>query len=90
MGDERRRAERHETSRIGRISGQGLSDPIECIVSDVSKTGALLVLKGEVRVPNTFMLRITGIARSFECEVRRRGPQTLGVHFTSQTDLRSA
>ena len=90
MADERRRAERHETSRVGKISGGGLPNPVECIVSDVSTTGALLVFREEVRVPNAFTLRIAGIARSFECEVRRRGPQTLGVRFTSQTDLRMA
>lgn len=90
MTGERRRDERHETSRIGRISGSGLLEPVECIVSDVSKTGALLVFKGDVRVPNAFTLRIAGVARNFECQVRRRAPQTLGVRFISQTGLCTA
>lgn len=82
MSDERRLAERYECSRIGKISGQGLQKPVECVVRDVSTTGALLVFKKAVVIPKAFDLRIAGIERSFECEVRRRTAQTLGVRFT--------
>lgn len=82
MTAERRVAPRHEVSRIGAISGDGMLKPIDCIIRDVSASGAMLVVKATEGIPRSFHLHIAGAAHTRRCEVKRRAAQTLGVRFT--------
>ena len=81
MTAERRVAPRHEVSRIGTISAGGTLKPMDCIVRDVSASGAMLVVKTTEGLPKSFRLSIAGTARDRICEVKRRTRQTLGVRF---------
>ena len=81
MTAERRVAPRYDVSCLGTISVAGTLKPIDCIVRDVSSTGALLVLKTAEGIPRSFRLRIVGSTRERACEVKRRTAQTLGVRF---------
>jgi hypothetical protein len=82
MLDDRRASERHECSQLGKLIAAGMQEPVDCIVRDVSRLGALIVVKNAAAIPGSFKLMITGIERSRDCEVTRRAAQTLGVRFT--------
>lgn len=82
MIEDRRASERYECSQLGKIIGMSLSEPVDCIVRDVSRLGALIVVKDAAAIPKSFKLMITGAGRSRDCEVTRRSAQTLGVRFT--------
>jgi hypothetical protein len=69
-------------SWIGTISVAGPLKPIDCIVRDVSSSGALLVLQTTEGIPRSFRLHIVGSTRERACEVRRRTARMLGVQFT--------
>jgi len=81
LPSERRVAARQEVSRIGQISSEQLVEAVDCMVHDLSSSGALLVLKGTGSIPNAFRLRIAGAGRTFQCVVKRRKEQMLGVQF---------
>ena len=81
MLEDRRASERHECSQLGKLIAAGMKEPVDCIVRDVSRLGALIVVKDAATIPASFKLMITGVGRSRQCEVTRRAAQTLGVRF---------
>ncbi|WP_289015448.1 PilZ domain-containing protein [uncultured Methylobacterium sp.] len=81
MSSERRIAERHEVSRLGQISCEQVVGMVDCMVHDLSSSGALLVLREPEKVPNAFCLMIVGTQHTFNCVVKRRAEQMLGVKF---------
>jgi len=62
--------------------GDGCKLALDCIVRDVSSSGALLVLQTTEGIPRSFRLHIVGSTRERACEVRRRTARMLGVQFT--------
>ena len=80
MTDEHRRSLRHRTFKGGSISHAN-GAPIECIVRNLSTTGACLEVSGPAVMPDTFKLIIRPEIITRSCEVAWRTPQRIGVHF---------
>jgi hypothetical protein len=59
----------------------------ECVLSDISETGARVVLQSAAAVPDVFILMLSanGSARR-ACRVVWRNPQQIGVKFDKNAD----
>ena len=60
----------------------GGNSVFDCIVKDISDTGARLMLQNALPIPETFALRIVD-GREFECVVRWRRINALGVSLSN-------
>lgn len=76
---ERRRTGRYPTFQGARIVGDG-REPIDCVVRNLSKTGACLQVATAVGVPERFALRYKP-GRAVDCHVVWRKQRLLGVEF---------
>ncbi|WP_244510102.1 PilZ domain-containing protein [Rhizobium sp. AC27/96] len=63
------------------VLGHGTST-LDCLVKDISATGARLAVENAIAVPEVFVLRISD-GRSFLCRVRWRRINAVGVQFMS-------
>jgi hypothetical protein len=81
MGVSDRKEERKPLGYPGRIFiWEG--EPVECIVLDVSKGGAMLSVHDVGAVPDTFLLMLSptgGVRR--KCKVVRRSMGEIGIQF---------
>jgi hypothetical protein len=78
---ESRSTERHRTLKAGKIvfkQHYGLT-VIDCVVRNVSVTGAAISVPNAVKVPEEFELRFDGQTRT--CKVAWRRLERLGVKF---------
>lgn len=77
---ERRGFGRRDVSVAAKLSvpGRGM---IPCVVRNISEGGALLVLDGEFKLPAVVRLLIDEQGIDTMCEVRRSGPEGIGVRF---------
>ena len=81
MGIADRKEKRKPFRHPGRIflwEGQ----PVDCIVVDISKGGAMLSVDDVGAIPDTFLLMLSpsgGVRR--KCKVVRRSMQEIGVQF---------
>jgi PilZ domain-containing protein len=85
MLGERRKHQRHRINRIGKLQADSHSLPRDCLITDISKTGARLFAEG-VEVPDQFQLLISGdqgVRR--ECRVVWRLGGEIGVAFVART-----
>ena len=78
---ENRRKPRQRTFKGGSITLP--TGSVECIVRNVSATGALLELNAPALVPNDFDLIIKPEQTRRCCHVIRRDGLHLGIHFVS-------
>ena len=78
---ENRRKPRQRTFKGGSITLP--TGRVECIVRNVSASGALLELKTSALVPNDFDLIINPEQIRRSCHVVRRDGLQLGIHFVS-------
>ena len=88
--DERRRLpDRRRTSRRKVLRGGKTfwpnGDSAECVVHNVSATGAKLSLVGSA--PNTFTLLVDGDSIRRQCRVTWRRESLVGVRFETDADL---
>ena len=89
-GDNRRRAVRKPTRNLGYISASG-QDERECVLIDISQSGAQLRLVGveakpfqaPLAIPATFVLKISADHSEIDCETTWRRGTVLGVRFLS-------
>ena len=81
---ENRRSPRQRTFKGGSISLSG--GIIECIIRNLSETGAMVELAGPASVPDTFVLIIKPEILKRSCEVVWQRDNRMGVHFKSSTD----
>ena len=65
-----------------RIVAAGAEAPIECMVYDLTRTGAGLRISPEDRVPDQFELIFDSSSRSQNCRVLWRSNERLGVEFS--------
>jgi hypothetical protein len=80
LSDELRRSQRQRTFKGGAISFA--SEPsIECIVRNLSETGARIELERLVEVPNNFTLLIKPELLRRACAVAWRSGVLIGVRF---------
>jgi hypothetical protein len=77
---QRRGAERRKTLLTGKVVFNDMASVFDCVVRDMSETGARLKLAAPVQVPPVFGLRLTD-GRYYRCKVRRRAALELGVEF---------
>ena len=80
MSDKRRKT-RQRTFKGGSIALP--TGTVDCIVRNVSATGALLELKTPALIPNDFELIIKPELTRRSCRVVRRDALALGVSFVS-------
>ncbi len=76
-----RRATRRRTLKQATIAYGGRHLTIECVVRDLSATGARLVVEHAASVPDTFELLIELDGLEAQCEVIWRNRTTVGVRF---------
>jgi hypothetical protein len=76
---DKRRSPRRRTLKAGWIVFNGGHSTINCVVRNLSATGAMLELPSVVGVPATFTLVISD--ESHKCRVVRRSIGVLGVSF---------
>ncbi|WP_375455573.1 PilZ domain-containing protein [uncultured Methylobacterium sp.] len=91
MSDNRRHAPRRDAFRVGSLHAEGLraeslraeslADALECLVWDVSETGAQVEVAADAIVPDRFTLAITAYEPPRDCVVVRRDGRRLGVRF---------
>ena len=87
MRHQRRKDRRHVINRVARFQAEVGALPRDCLITDMSKTGAKLFAEG-VEVPDRFSLLIAGaqgIRR--DCRVVWRLGSEIGVEFTSPPRL---
>jgi hypothetical protein len=78
---ERRAVPRQRTYKGARISFAGDRSVINCIVRNVSSTGAALEVDSPVGVPDTFNLVFVGGEPYRMCQVMWRRGRRIGVKF---------
>lgn len=91
MSDNRRHAPRKDAFRVGslraenflaeNLCAESLADALECLVWDVSETGAQVEVAADASVPDRFTLAITAYEPPRDCVVVRRDGRRLGVRF---------
>jgi hypothetical protein len=77
---ETRIATRHRVFKAGTIEF-GRRDAINCVVRNLSATGAALEVSSQIGVPATFTLVIPGDGLHLPCAVVWRTQYRIGVHF---------
>jgi hypothetical protein len=80
--NERRRSPRTRTLRAGKILFNNRRSVIDCMVRNVSRAGACLVVPSLVGVPPEFDLVISGEAASHACRMIWHAENRIGVEFT--------
>jgi hypothetical protein len=55
---------------------------IDCVVRNLSDTGAALEVASPLGIPQTFNLLISGERITYQCEVRWRKENRIGVAFS--------
>jgi hypothetical protein len=81
---DRRRAPRRSTLVGAKIVALNGLASFECIIRNLSDTGALLVLAGTSGVPETFYLAPPGHDRTILCRAAWRDIKRIGVEFLSE------
>jgi hypothetical protein len=76
---ETRIAVRHRVLKAATIKFGG--DTIDCVVRDLSITGAALEVSSQTGIPAKFILVIPGDALHLPCAVVWRTQYRIGVHF---------
>ena len=81
MSDNRRSTPRKDAFQLATLIVEGEADGVECLVWDVSATGAQVELAPEIVVPDRFTLTVTAYEPPRRCRVVRREGRRLGVRF---------
>ena len=81
MTDERRRANRARTLLGAKVSIGGGVSATDCKISNLSDTGARLIIDEDTFLPDRFDLTIPHKQRTFKAMVRWREPKSIGVEF---------
>jgi hypothetical protein len=76
----KRDAPRHRVLKSGTIEFN--SGAIDCVVRNLSDTGAALEVASPLGIPQTFNLLISGERTTYRCEVRWRKENRIGVAFS--------
>ena len=77
---QRRQTARHKTMISGKLVFNDMASMIDCIVRDLSDTGARIKLAAPAQLPPVFILRFND-GHHHRCKVRRRSALELGVEF---------
>jgi hypothetical protein len=85
MLSDRRGSRRYTINRIAKYQADAYALPRDCMISDISDSGARLFAEG-IDIPDQFNLLIDNDARGMrrQCEVVWRLGYELGVRFTDR------
>jgi hypothetical protein len=83
---DKRSSMRRRMLKAGRITFNGRGSTIDCLLRNISATGALLKVTTPLGIPDQFDLVLVESEQSFPCRVVRRGPQEIGVIFDNGRD----
>ncbi|MDH2381695.1 PilZ domain-containing protein [Bradyrhizobium sp. CER78] len=75
-----RGALRHRVLKAGTIEFNG--GAIDCVIRNISETGAALEVTSPVGIPETFNLVLPGDHTKRQCRVAWRRERRIGVRFT--------
>jgi hypothetical protein len=78
--DNKRDSPRLRTIKGGSILF-GFAPAIDCIIRNMSKTGAMLAVESPVGIPDDFILLIKPELTKRACHVMWRAPDRIGVKF---------
>jgi hypothetical protein len=78
---ERRRSKRNRTILSGKIIFNNRTSVLDCVVKNISSSGAKLVLPNTLRVPNEFELYIPKMRCSYDARLIRYDSEAIGVEF---------
>ena len=78
--DEHRRSARRRTLKGGTILF-GTTTTIECIIRNMSETGAALEVESQAGIPDSFTLLIKPERIKRDCQVAWRSGKRIGVRF---------
>jgi PilZ domain len=81
VGSEARMAPRRRMLKSGKIAYADRHVTVECLVRDISATGARLRVEGSVSAPDTFELLVPLDGLEANCEVVWRAGADLGIKF---------
>jgi hypothetical protein len=76
---ESRRAPRHRVLKAGTIGFGG--GGIDCLVRNISTTGAALEVSNQIGIPQRFVLVVPGDGLTLPCHVVWRKERRIGVTF---------
>jgi hypothetical protein len=76
---ESRRAPRYRVAKTGTIRFRGVA--IDCLVRNLSTTGAALEVSGQASIPQRFILAVPGDGLHLACRVAWRKEYRIGVAF---------
>jgi len=80
--EERRRAARHRALKGGRIVFHHGSSVIDCVIRNMSDTGAALDVASTIGIPDEFELHLADHHLPRTCHVQwRKGDRRIGVVF---------
>jgi hypothetical protein len=74
----------------GKISFHASYCIVDCLVRDLSTSGAKLVFSGSAIIPSQFDLLLPGKGLKLRSEVAWRGVNRIGVTFLSKEEMRGA
>ncbi len=89
MPDEQKIASRQRTFLKGTLYYDNRRASIECVIRDVSDSGARLTFDHPATVPDSVELFIPSKQQTLRARVRRRGPNEIGVAFEVARSLES-
>jgi hypothetical protein len=78
--EEQRRSQRHRALKRATIAFE--RSAIDCVVRNLSSTGACLEIVSPIGIPNEFTLVILSDKVQQQCQVVWRTAQRIGVSFT--------
>jgi len=81
MADEPQVAVRHRTFLKGTLYYDNRRASIECVIRDLSDSGARLTFDNPVAVPENVELFIPHKQQTLRARVQRRGPNEIGIAF---------
>jgi hypothetical protein len=78
--DEKRKVQRQRTLKAGTISNSGAGS-IDCVVKNLSETGASLEIESPIGITDDFTLVIINDDVKRSCRVAWRSARRIGVRF---------
>jgi PilZ domain len=79
--EEHRKAPRHRTYKAAHIAFVGRAATIDCVVRNLSDTGAILEVASPIGIPDAFDLVFKGDDPARPCRVTWRKETKIGVEF---------
>jgi PilZ domain len=84
-GEDRRTGQRHRVLKGGTLHFNKGYSSLECVVRDLSETGARIQMGETFGVPSRFTMSISGEDERIEASLRWRNSRSIGLSFLPQS-----